>query len=332
MRKKSEDCNFMLRVVFMGTPKFAVPALRVVARDHDIVAVYTQPDRPVGRGLEHQSSAAKRAALELGLKIFQPEKLSLPEELERLKSLNPDVIVVVAFGQILSKGVLSLPRLGCVNIHSSLLPRWRGAAPIQRAILEGDKETGITTMRISDKLDAGGILLQASTVVNSDDTAASLHDRLAEIGAKLIVETLSGLEKGTLTDRPQNDSLATYAAKLSKDMEWLDTRKNAVILDRQVRALNPWPGTSVMVKIPGDQAILHRLKIKQIKLHDEMDITPGEILVSNGMLLLGTVKGCLEIVLLQWDGRAEVDAAGFLNGLKGRGWTLPLKVSHVTAI
>lgn len=312
----------MLRVVFMGTPDFAVPALEVIhahSGDFWVAGVYTQPDKPVGRGLELRPTPVKTKALEYGLKIFQPEKLSLPGEYEKLQALAPDVIVVVAYGQILRKNVLDLPRLGCVNIHSSLLPRWRGAAPIQWAILGGDAESGITTMKLVEKLDAGDILLQARTPVAPTDTAGTLHDRLARMGAELIVPTLRGLADGSLRGISQDDSKVTYASKLTKEMEFLDPSETAELLERRVRALNPWPGTSLMV---GGQ----RLKVKRAVLRADIDGGAGKIFERAGMLLLGTSRGSLELLNVQWEGKKEVDAAGFINGLRGRGQSFPLAV------
>jgi methionyl-tRNA formyltransferase len=313
----------MLKVVFMGTPEFAVPALEAVHSHHKIVGVYTQPDKPVGRGQELRASPVKQLATKLGLPVFQPEKLSMPGELEKLRALAPDLIVVVAFGQILRKNVLELPRLGCVNIHSSLLPRWRGAAPIQWAILGGDAESGVTTMKLVEKLDAGDLLLQARTPLSATDTAGSLHDRLCKMGAELIVPTLDGLEKGSLQARAQDESLVTYASKLSKEMEWLDPRESAQTLDRRVRALNPWPGTSVWIE--AKDSAPQRLKIRAARPRADISGQEGGIFERNGMLLLGARSGSLELSAVQWEGKKEVDAAGFLNGLKGRGQALPLK-------
>jgi methionyl-tRNA formyltransferase len=311
-----------LRVVFMGTPEFAVPALRAIHSEHDIVAVYTQPDRPVGRGLELRPSAVKKVAVELGLTVQQPEKLSLPGEFEKLQALVPDVIVIVAYGQILRKNVLELPRLGCINIHSSLLPRWRGAAPIQWAILGGDSESGVSTMYLVEKLDAGDVLLQAKTPIHPEDTAGTLHDRLMGLGSELILPTLRGLAEGSLARKPQDETQVTYASKLTKEMEFLNCEETAEVLDRKVRALNPWPGTSVFVGLEKT-----RLKIKQIRLAREVSSRPGEIFEKSGKLFLGTSQGSLELLKVQWDGKKEVDGPGFLNGLKGRGETLPLKTS-----
>lgn len=314
----------MLKVVFMGTPEFAVGALDAIhgMEDATIVQVYSQPDRPVGRGLEMKAPPVKARALALGLPVHQPLKLTLPGEFEKLQALAPDVIVVVAYGQILRKNVLDLPKFGCVNIHSSLLPRWRGAAPIQWAILGGDAESGVSTMKLVEKLDAGDVLMVSRTPIAADDTAGKLHDRLARMGAELIVPTLRGLAAGTLTGNPQDESKVTYASKLTKEMEWLDAFKDdAVTLDRRIRALNPWPGTSVWVE-PGE-----RLKVKRAVLRLDIQGGAGEIFERAGMMLLGTPRGSLELQAVQWDGKKEVDAGGFLNGLRGRGRALPVRLA-----
>jgi methionyl-tRNA formyltransferase len=252
--------------------------------------------------------------------VFQPEKLSQPGEFDRLKELRPDVIVVVAYGQILKSNVLGLPPLGCVNIHSSLLPRWRGAAPIQWAILGGDQETGVTTMRLVEALDAGDILLQAKTPILSEDTLGVLHDRLAKMGADLIVLTLQGLEAGTLKGIPQNEQQVTYASKLNKEMESLKFSVSAEIVDRQIRALNPWPGTSVWT-LEGE-----RLKIKKAKPRRDIQGPEGKIFERAGMVMLGVREGALELLQLQWDGKKEISPGEFLNGLRGRGKALPLEL------
>jgi methionyl-tRNA formyltransferase len=308
----------------MGTPEFAVPALRAIAalpERYEIVGVYSQPDRPVGRGLGLQPPPVKAAALALGLPVFQPEKLTLPGEYEKLAALRPEVIVVVAYGQILRANVLELPRLGCVNIHSSLLPRWRGAAPIAWALLSGDRETGITTMRMVAKLDAGDIYLQKTTPIAEDETAGTLHDRLAAMGAELILPTLEGLAAGTLAGQPQDEAQVTYASKLSKEMEVLDCSEGARSLELRVRALHPWPGTSVWVE--GE-----RLKIRRAKARGAIAGTPATVFEHAGMVLLGTASGALELQSVQWEGKREVDAAGFLNGLRGKGKRLPLLVRN----
>ncbi len=312
----------MLRVVFMGTPDFAVQALDAVHARFEVVGVYCQPDRPVGRGLELKAPPVKRRALELGLPVFQPEKLTLSGEFEKLQALKSDIIVVVAFGQILRQQVLDLPHLGCVNIHSSLLPRWRGAAPIQWAILGGDAESGVSTMKLVQKLDAGDVLMQARTPIGPQETAETLHDRLAQMGAELIVPTLEGLASGVLTGQPQDEAQVTYAAKLDKSMETLDPSLSADELDRRVRALNPWPGTSVWVETPKRE----RLKIRAAVLRCDVQGQAGTLFERFGMVMLGTGLGSLELLSVQWDGKKPMNPAEFLNGLRGRGQTLPLQL------
>jgi methionyl-tRNA formyltransferase len=305
----------------MGTPEFAVPALEALhSSRHEIVSVYSQPDKPVGRGLEMRPSAVKKRALELGLSVHTPEKLSPATEWDHIVALKPDVLVVVAYGKILRKNWLDLPRLGCVNIHSSLLPRWRGAAPIHWAMLDGDTETGVTTMKLVEELDAGDILLQARTPIAPTERVGELHDRLARMGAELILPTLDGLESGELKGTPQVLAGVTYATKLSKEMEWLDPSQKVAILANRVRALNPWPGTSIWVK-EGDAPA--RIKIKSVTAHPGLMGPQGSLFERAGMLLLAVADGALELQGLQWDGKREVDAAGFLNGLKGKGRKLP---------
>lgn len=309
----------MLRTVFMGTPDFALPALKAVKDCSELVGVFTQVDKPAGRGMGIKVPPVKVVANELNIPVYQPEVASSEEGLEILRKLNPDVIVVVAYGQILKKAVLGLPKFGCINVHSSLLPRWRGAAPIHWALLSGDEVTGVTTMHLVPKLDAGDILLQDETKIEKTDTIQTLHDRLAEMGGKLIVRTLEGLETGALKGQPQDEKLVTYASKLNKEMEALDLDESAEALDRKVRALNPWPGTSVKVE---DQ----RLKIKRAYPRPEISGKKGEIFDRAGMLLLGLKSGSLELKTLQWEGKNELDAMGFVNGLKGSGRKLPLLV------
>ncbi len=307
----------------MGTPEFSVPALERIHSQHEIVAVYTQPDKPVGRGLELKPTPVKKRALELGLSVHQPEKLTLPGEYEKLQTLKSDVMVVVAYGQLLKQNVLDLPRLGCVNIHSSLLPRWRGAAPIHHALLSGDKKTGITTMKMVLKLDAGDIYEQKEIEIGERETVGELHDRLSLIGGDLILSTLQGLDSGSIQGIPQDEKLVTYASKLTKEMEILDPALPATTLDLRVRALNPWPGSSLMLEIGGK---LERLKVRQAVPHPQLSLKQGALTDHTGMLVLGTAQGALELKKVQPDGKKEMDAASFLNGLRGRGIALPLQV------
>ncbi len=231
-----------LKIIYAGTPEFAATALAALLQsDHEVLAVYTQPDRPAGRGRKLTPSPVKALALEHGLPVHQP--LSLKEEAEQgiLAAYGADVMVVAAYGLILPKAVLETPRLGCLNIHASLLPRWRGAAPIQRAIETGDAETGITIMQMDVGLDTGDMLLKSTTPIGPDDNAQRLHDRLAEMGAEAIVDALARLEAGELKAEPQDDALANYAAKLSKAEAQIDWNEPAAAIARRVRAFNPWP-------------------------------------------------------------------------------------------
>ena len=314
-----------LRIIFMGTPAFAVPALVTLKTHHTIVGVFTQPDRPVGRGQKVRFSPVKEKALELGLPIFQPLKLTDSGIFELLSGLKPDVIVVAAYGQILKSNILNLAPLGCVNIHSSLLPRWRGAAPIQWAILEGDAESGITTMEMAAKLDAGRILLQERVPITAQTTAESLHDALAKMGGDLILKTLQGLLSKTISAKPQDESLVTYAAKLEKDMQWLNCNDSVIVLDRKVRALNPWPGASIKV----DMGSTERLKILSARPHQGPGFCKrgAEIFEKAGLIQLGASDGALELLKVQWEGKRPMNMAEFVSGLNGRGQNLPIRVN-----
>jgi methionyl-tRNA formyltransferase len=312
-----------LRVVFMGTPEFSVPTLKTLIAEAEVLAVYTQPDKPVGRGLQMQPSPVKRTALEHGIPVFTPEKVSIPEEVERLQAYQADFFVVVAYGQILKLPVIQAPKYGTINIHSSLLPRWRGAAPIHQAILAGDSETGITTMMIAPKLDAGDIVLQEKTSISDEDTTQTVHDRLAEIGAKMILPTLRGLKDGSLKPVIQDESKVTYAHKLTKEMENLDWTKSARVIDLCVRALNPWPGT----RIETSSGI--KLKIKKGK-PDRYESSEGEGTLFNHMggLYLRCGQGSYQILELQEEGKKAISASDFLNGLKNRSLSLPLELKR----
>lgn len=231
-----------MRIVFAGTPEFAVPTLRaLLAGAHPVVAVYTQPDRPAGRGRRLRASPVKAVALAHDIPVEQPLTLKTPETQTALAAYRPDLLVVVAYGLILPQAVLDLPTRGCVNVHASLLPRWRGAAPIQRAILAGDRETGVTLMRMEAGLDTGPMLAKAACPIGPADTAADLHDRLAAMGGELLAASLEALLAGTLREERQDEALATYAAKLEKAEAELDWRRPAAELLRRVNAFNPWP-------------------------------------------------------------------------------------------
>jgi methionyl-tRNA formyltransferase len=233
------------RIVFMGSPDFAIPTLHTLAQNFNVVGVVTQPDRPAGRGRILTPPPIKLLADELELPIIQPKRLSEPQAMQQLQDWAPDVVIVAAFGQILRQDVLDLPEQGCVNVHASLLPRWRGAAPIQAAILNGDHETGVTIMKMDLGVDTGPILSQRILPIKSDDTAGTLSQRLAELGAELLNDTLPQYLASKITLHPQDDQLATYAPLLKKEDGELDFHQPAEYLARQVRAYNPWPGTYI---------------------------------------------------------------------------------------
>jgi methionyl-tRNA formyltransferase len=298
-----------LSIIFAGTPEFSVPALDALAASgHRIAAVYTQPDRPAGRGQQVSMSAVKQAALNHGLPVEQPASLRTTDALDRLASWDADLMVVVAYGLILPQPVLDLPRMGCINIHGSLLPRWRGAAPIHRAILAGDTQTGVTIMQMDAGLDTGPMLLERPTVIEAHDTSGTLHDRLALIGAQAVVDAIEGLLTGAIAPKPQPEQGATYAAKIRKEEALLDWRKSAVELDRQVRAFNPSPVAQTQWE--GQQ-----LRIWQANAL-EIDATksPGTVIHSDSSgIRVATGAGVLNLSRVQLAGRKAVTAAEFLN-------------------
>lgn len=308
MSASRPPCPSRLRVVFAGTPEFAVAALRaLIDSPHDIIAVYTQPDRPAGRGRKLTPSPVKQLAQQHGLPVFQPKSLNKPEALEQLRALDADVMVVAAYGLLLPPDILAVPDCGCLNIHASLLPRWRGAAPIQRAILAGDTETGITIMQMDKGLDTGPMLLKLTCPISQEDTAASLHDRLAELGAKAIITALDQL--ATLAAIPQNESAATYAAKLTKQEAAIDWQRPAEELARQVRAFNPWP-----VAQTGAKGETLRIWAAQ-PLADNAKVPPGTVINCDKQGIdIACGRGVLRLTRLQPAGSKPMDVAAFLNG------------------
>ncbi|MDB5085544.1 MAG: methionyl-tRNA formyltransferase [Bacilli bacterium] len=302
-----------MRMLFMGTPDFAVYSLRcLVEAGHEIVGVVTQPDRPKGRGKQLACSPVKEFALEHGLSVYQPEKIRLEEAYEPLLSLNADLLVTAAFGQLIPGRLLDAPRLGSVNVHASLLPRWRGGAPIHRAILSGDAESGVTIMRMVSKLDAGNLLTTVKTRIEDEDTYGSLHDRLAVLGAELLCDTLPGLERGELQEVVQDESQVTYAGNLTKEDERLDWNRTAKELHNQVRGLNPRPGAFTtfrgeVLKIWQSRLVQHRPGASS---------EPGRFAQSGDRLLVATSDGQLEITELQPAGKKRMPASDFLRGLR----------------
>jgi methionyl-tRNA formyltransferase len=299
-----------LAIVFAGTPEFSVPALEaLVAANHRVAAVYTQPDRPAGRGQKLTMSAVKQAALNHRLPIEQPPTLRTPESLEQLRSFRPDLMVVVAYGLILPQAVLDVPRLGCVNIHASLLPRWRGAAPIHRAIQAGDTETGVTIMRMEAGLDTGPMLLEAREPIRSDDTTSALHDRLAARGAEALLAALPGIADGSLAPRVQPSEGVTYAAKISKHEARIDWTRPAREIDRQIRAFNPWPVAETTLR--GAQ-----LRVWSAQLDSETSAAaPGTVLATDPRgVRVATGDGVLMLTRVQLAGRKPTSADEFVRG------------------
>jgi methionyl-tRNA formyltransferase len=299
-----------MRLAFMGTPEFSVPALEaLLAAGHEVACVYSQPPRPVGRGHQTRPSPVHERAEAAGIEVRTPTSLRMPDVQEAFAALNLDAAVVVAYGLILPQPVLDAPRLGCVNIHGSLLPRWRGAAPIQRAIEAGDAETGITTMAMDAGLDTGAMLLTAHTPIGADDDAGSLHDRLAAMGASLIVETLAGLEAGTITPVPQPGAGVTYAAKLDKAEAALDWNQPAEVLARKVRAFRPWPGTTAQIE--GQPVKV----LSALAVAGQDGAAPGTILSREPIIACAGGSG-LWLERLQRPGKGPVPGADFWNGVK----------------
>jgi methionyl-tRNA formyltransferase len=298
-----------MRIVYMGTPDFAVPALEnLIDAGHQVVGVITQPDKPKGRGKAMQYSPVKEKALSYGIEVYQPVKVNEPEMLQTLRELNPDVIVVAAFGQVLKSELLHLPRYGCINIHASLLPRFRGAAPIQWAVIEGDKEAGVTTMYMEEGLDTGDMLLQAKIVLDAKETGGSLFDKLSKLGGKLIVETLEQLETGTLSRTPQTGE-STYAGMLTKSSGHIDWTQDAVKLERLIRGLNPWP--SAYTRWNGKM-----LKIWSANVDESLSGNPGTIIaVNKENFVVATGKGALVITEVQAEGKKRMAADAWLRGI-----------------
>ena len=301
-----------MKIVFMGTPDFSVNALEnIVKAGHDVVGVITQPDKPKGRGGKMQYTPVIEKALELGLDVYQPQRVKETEFIEKLKEMNPDAIVVIAFGQILPKAILDMPKYGCINVHASLLPKYRGAAPIQWSVIDGEKETGVTTMYMNEGLDTGDIIDKVVVPIDKKETGGSLFDKLAIEGGKLILKTLIELENGTAVRTPQDDSKSNYAGMINKQLGKIDFNKSANEIERLIRGLNPWP--SAYTKMDGKT-----LKIWDADVDDsENDSAPGTITeVGKDFIRVATGKGSLKILELQLEGKKRMKTRDFLNGAK----------------
>lgn len=296
-----------MRIVFAGTPEFAAEHLKALLDSpHDVVAVYTQPDRPAGRGQKLMPSPVKQLAALHGIAVLQPPTLRAPEAQAELAALAPDLMVVVAYGLILPQAVLDIPRLGCINSHASLLPRWRGAAPIQRAVQAGDAESGVTVMRMEAGLDTGPMLLKVGTPISAQDTGGSLHDRLASLGPVAVLQAVAGLADGSLSGEVQDDALATYAHKLNKDEARLDWTRPAAELERLVRAFNPWPICHSTLEGAAIKVLGAELSTEQGQ--------PGEILsASKDGLVVACGEGSLRLTRVQLPGGKALSFADVFN-------------------
>lgn len=302
-----------MKIVFMGTPDFAVPCFkRLISDGHQVLAAFTQPDKPKGRGHLLTPPEVKIAATENNIPVYQPHSLKDSQTFELLKGLNPELIVVVAYGKILPENILKLPKFGCINIHASLLPKYRGAAPIQWAVLNGDKVTGITSMEMDAGLDTGDMLLKAQTEIGENETSDELWSRLSEIGAQVMSKTIDGIINGTLVPEKQDDSKATYAHMLSKEFCPIDWRKSAEEIHNQIRGLNSWPIATFMFSSKKLKAY------KSFVCNINCDgAAAGQVVDSSGRLVVACGDGrCVEIITLQAEGKRIMSAGDFLRGCK----------------
>lgn len=300
-----------IRTVFMGSPDFALTIFQALIGKVDLVGVVTQPDRPAGRGKLLKAPPVKQLALEAGIPVLQPERLKHPDAFAQLTAWQPELIVVAAFGQILRQNVLDLPRYGCINVHASLLPRWRGAAPIQAALLHGDAETGITIMQMDVGVDTGGILSQQAIPILEKDDAASLSLRLAQTGADLLLNSLPGILAGSIVPTPQDEELATYAPMIKKEEGLLDFSQSAEMLVRKVRAFYPWPGTFTLWEG-------HNLKILRAWSLPFSNLQPGQRGILDGYPVIGTSEDVFVLLEVQPAGKKAMPGKVFLNG--ARNW------------
>lgn len=303
-----------MKIVFMGTPDFSVQALEyIIKSNHEVVAVVTQPDKKRGRGKEVQHTPVKECAMQHGIEVFQPLKIKTDEAVKRLRTYTADLFVVVAFGQILSKEILEMPKYGCINIHASLLPKYRGAAPIQWAIIDGERESGVTIMKMDEGLDTGDIMLKESIVLDGKETGESLHDKLMDLGAKLVLDAIEGIEQGTITYTKQDDSETCYAKMLDKSLGKIDFTQSAIEIERLIRGLNSWPSAytylgNKTLKIWDATVIDHKKQQDgNQKIGSILEITKDSFTVQTG-------DGALRIQDLQLEGKKRMKVRDFLLG------------------
>lgn len=302
-----------MKIVFMGTPDFAVGALEeIIKAGHEVTAVVTQPDKPKGRGKEMQIPPVKACALKHGLTVFQPAKIKEKEAVERLASYEADIFVVAAFGQILSKEILDMPKYGCINIHASLLPKYRGAAPIQWAVIDGEEETGVTIQQMNEGVDTGDILMQEVVKLDPKETGASLFDKLAVCGAGLIVRCLEAIEKGNVTPQKQDESKSTHAKMLKKEMGKLDFSQDAVTLERKVRGLNSWPSAYTYYK--GKTLKIWECDAVSLKEDASGNVCGRVCEVTKDSFTIETANGGLRVTEVQLEGKKRMEVSAFLPG------------------
>lgn len=297
-----------MKIVFAGTPEFAVPTLQaLIDSPFEVCAVYTQPDRPAGRGRKLTASPVKQLALAKQIPVYQPENFKTPETVAELQALNADLMVVIAYGLILPQAVIDTPRLACINVHGSLLPRWRGAAPIHRALMAGDDKTGVTIMKVVKKLDAGDMLLKAECPITATDTSSSLHDQLAQIGAEALVKVVEQYQQDSVHAEPQDESLVTYAHKLEKHESTLDWQQSAIELDRKIRGLNAWPVAQTVLN--GQVLRVWNSTVVERKISAE----PGSIDCAEHHLDVVTGDGVVRLLEVQLPGGKRIAGKDFLN-------------------
>ncbi|MBM6550671.1 methionyl-tRNA formyltransferase [Marinomonas ostreistagni] len=309
------DSQTPLRIIFAGTPDFAAASLQAVldnaaAKHYEVIAVYTQPDRPAGRGQKLVASPVKQLALEHDIPVYQPLNFKDEADRQTLAELNADIMIVAAYGLILPKAVLDTPKLGCINVHASLLPRWRGAAPIHRAVIAGDAITGITIMQMDVGLDTGDMLLKKECDIKPEDTSGELHDRLAVLGGDALIEGLEAIRAGKVTPEPQNEDLTCYAEKLTKQEGRIDWTQDALTLSRRIRGLLPWPGA--YTETPVGAMKIHAAKL--LDTHDQDFLAGAITMVSKEGLVVATGKGSILITELQFPGGKRLAVQDALNG------------------
>jgi methionyl-tRNA formyltransferase len=311
-----------MRIVFIGTGDIGVPVLRSLlnSREHQLIGVVTQPDKPVGRAQQIEAPPIKAALTDRSLPILQSARIKREEAVAEIRALAPDVIVVMAYGQILPRSVLEIPPVACLNLHASLLPRHRGAAPIQAAIVAGDRESGITVMYMDESLDTGDILLQSRLEIAADETGGSLHDRLAQIAPDALHEALAELQRGNASRVPQDSSAATYAPKLEREDGRIDWTDPAEVIERKIRAFNPWPGAFTLLR--SEAGAERKLKVFSVRSIEAAPGTPGEVFRSDGSITIAATDGAISLGEVQLEGKRRMSAAEFL-----RGYSAPLLIA-----